>query len=261
MAVRIGCSGWAYRDWSGPFYPPTVKAKDRLSWYAGCFDTCEINASFYRLPTEAAVARWRETAPAGFTFAWKVSRFISHNKKLKDCADSIRLVFGRMRGLAETEGPALIQLPPMLRADPERLARFAELLPPTPRCAVEFRHPSWYEAAVLRVLRDHNLALVISDHHDAPAPWEATAELVYIRGHGPGGRYVGRYDGAELARWAGRISAFAEAGHDVCCYFDNDVKCAAPQDAAALKSLLVDPAAARNRDKATAAAPTPTFPS
>jgi uncharacterized protein YecE (DUF72 family) len=236
--LRIGCSGWAYKDWTGPFYPPETRDKDRLAWYASRFDTCEINASFYHLPRESAVEGWREQAPDGFCFAWKVSRFISHNKKLKDCQDSVDLVFGRMAPLAGKQGPALIQLPPMLHADPGRLAAFMAWLPKGRRCAFEFRHPSWYDEPVFRLLADHDHALVISDHHHAPAPWARTASWVYLRGHGPSGRYFGRYPEPQLRDWAGRIAAWRDEGRDVFCYFDNDVKSAAPADAAALKALM-----------------------
>ena len=152
--VRIGCSGWAYKDWKGPFYPAGTKDADRLRWYATRFDTAEINASFYRLPSEAAVAGWAEQTPDGFLFAWKVSRFISHNKKLKDCADSVDLVFGRMAPLGDKQGPALIQLPPQLRRNDERLATFIGWLPKDVRAAFEFRHPSWYEQGVYDLLAE-----------------------------------------------------------------------------------------------------------
>src|SRR3569833_608108 len=126
--VRIGCSGWTYKDWTGPFYPQGTKDRERLEYYATRFDTTEINASFYRLPSEPMVEGWARRAPSGFTFAWKVSRFITHNMTLNDCADSVDLVFGRMAPLGEKLGPALVQLPPMLRRDDERLARFLALL-------------------------------------------------------------------------------------------------------------------------------------
>ncbi|MBW8816044.1 MAG: DUF72 domain-containing protein [Caulobacterales bacterium] len=235
--LRIGCSGWVYKDWTGPFYPPGTKDRARLEYYASRFDTAEINASFYRLPSEAMVAGWAERAPAGFLFAWKVSRFITHNKKLKDCADSVDLVFGRMAPLGDKLGPSLIQLPPQLRRDDERLAAFLKLLPKG-RHTVEFRHPSWYEPAVLRLLADFDVALCISDHHHAPAPWELTASFAYVRGHGPGGRYYGRYPDAALADWAAHIAGWRAAGRDVYAYFDNDIKSAAPLDALALKARL-----------------------
>ncbi len=238
--VRIGCSGWSYDDWRGPFYPASVKAKDRLAYYTTQFDTAEINASFYRLPSEAAVAAWAATAPSGFLFSWKVSRFITHNKKLKDCQDSVDLVFGRMAPLASHAGPALVQLPPMLHRDDERLKRFLSWTPRDSRVTVEFRHASWYDEAVFAILRDQGAALCVSDHHDAPSPWLVTADFAYVRGHGPGGRYAGRYDAQALAKWAAWIADQRHAGHEVFSYFDNDIKSAAPQDAAVLKGLISD---------------------
>lgn len=234
--LRIGCSGWTYKDWTGPFYPAGVKDASRLEYYATRFDTAEINASFYRLPSEATVVGWARRAPTGFTFAWKISRFITHNKKLNDCRESIALVFGRMAPLGEHLGPSLIQLPPQLRRDDARLADFLDLLPPG-RHTVEFRHESWYAPEVLRILADRDVALCISDHHSAPSPWEATASFVYIRGHGPGGRYRGRYGPEELQAWAERIARSRAQGRDVYAYFDNDVKSAAPFDAEALMAL------------------------
>jgi uncharacterized protein YecE (DUF72 family) len=234
--LRIGCSGWTYKDWKGPFYPDKTPDRLRLEYYATRFDTAEINASFYRLPSDSMVESWARRAPAGFVFAWKVSRFITHNKKLKDCAESVDLVFGRMAPLGEKLGPALIQLPPQLRRNDERLAAFLDLLPPGRR-TVEFRHASWYAPEVFRLLAERDVALCISDHHSAPSPWEVTASWVYVRGHGPGGRYWGRYPADELEGWAARIADWNASGLDVYAYFDNDVKSAAPFDAQALKAL------------------------
>jgi len=235
--LRIGCSGWIYKDWKGPFYPAGTKDRERLEYYATRFDTAEINASFYRLPSESMVEAWRERAPAGFTYAWKVSRFITHNKKLKDCADSVALVFGRMAPLAEHYGPALIQLPPQLRRNDDRLADFLKLLPKGRRHTVEFRHESWYAPEVFQILADFDAALCVSDHHCAPSPWELTASWAYVRGHGPGGRYFGRYGDEELAAWARRIAAWRMEDRDVYAYFDNDIKSAAPLDAERLLRL------------------------
>ncbi|HEX2561913.1 DUF72 domain-containing protein, partial [Phenylobacterium sp.] len=158
--------------------------------------------------------------------------------KLKDCEDSVELVFGRMALLGRAYGPALIQLPPGLHRNDDRLAGFLKLLPKGRRHTVEFRHPSWYEPAVFQILADHNVALTLSDHHHAPAPWEVTADWVYVRGHGPGGRYYGSYPEETLQDWASRIEAWRAQGLDVYAYFDNDIKCAAPADALALKAIL-----------------------
>lgn len=241
--IRVGTSGWHYRSWHGPFYPAGLKIKDFLSYYVGHFDTAEINNSFYRLPTEQAVAAWRESVPEGFLFAWKVSRYITHMKKLKEIEESIELVFGRMAGLAEAFGPVLFQLPPMLRANEEtreRVARCLALVPGNRRIAFEFRHPSWYDEATLRILRDHNAALCLSDHADAPAPWAATADFVYVRGHGTNGRYAGSYSESTLTAWSRQIAEWRQGGRDVYVYFDNDIKSAAPGDARALLQLMND---------------------
>jgi uncharacterized protein YecE (DUF72 family) len=238
--IRIGTSGWHYKSWHGPFYPSALRIKDFLSFYIGLFDTAEINNSFYRLPTEQAVRAWHDAAPEGFLFAWKVSRFITHMKRLKDVEESIDLVFGRMAGLGEKFGPVLFQLPPSFKAtdeNRERLARTLSLVPPKHRYAFEFRHPGWYEDRTFDLLRDHNAALCISDHADAPAPFLATADFTYIRAHGTNGRYAGSYSTETLQDWAGQIARWADEGRDAYVYFDNDIKSAAPGDARELLRL------------------------
>ena len=236
--LRIGCSGWHYLDWIGPFYPPGTPLKRLLRAYAGRFSTTEINNSFYRVPTEKAVRTWREETPEGFLFAWKASRFITHNRKLRDAGDSIAFIFGRMDGLGDKFGPVLWQLPPQLGRDDARLAAFLKLLPKRRLHAVEFRNPGWYEKPIFDLLRDRDVALCISDHHDAPAPRLATAGHVYVRLHGPGGGYQGDYPRAALARWAADIGKWRRTGKSVFLYFDNDWQAAAPRDAATLIRLV-----------------------
>lgn len=236
--IEIGTSGWHYGSWRGPFYPKEVKVRDQLAYYATRFPTTEINNSFYRLPTAKAVKEWREAVPPDFVFAWKASRYISHFRRLKDCEESVELVFGRMGGLGDTLGPALLQLPPQFHADRERLAGFLKLLPKGGRYTFEFRHESWYAPEIFDVLRDHNAALCISDHAAAPSPWEVTADFVYLRGHGPGGQYKGAYSDETLTEWAASIRGWRKAKHDVFVYFDNDQKSQAPKDADRLTALL-----------------------
>jgi uncharacterized protein YecE (DUF72 family) len=236
--IEIGTSGWHYGSWRGPFYPKEVKIRDQLGFYATRFRTAEINNSFYRLPTAKAVAEWRAAVPADFVFAWKASRYITHFRRLKDCGESIKLVFGRMDGLGENFGPVLFQLPPQFHADRERLASFLNLLPKKRQIAFEFRHASWYDEAIFDVLRDHNASLCISDHAAAPSPWETTADFVYLRGHGPGGQYKGAYSDATLREWAKSIRQWRRSECEVYVYFDNDQKSQAPRDAERLTSLL-----------------------
>jgi uncharacterized protein YecE (DUF72 family) len=236
--ARIGTSGWHYASWRGPFYPETVKPKDFLSFYITRFSTTELNNPFYRLPTQAAVECWRDNSPDDFVFAWKASRYITHMLKLKNAGEGLKVMFGRAEILGPKLGPILFQLPPSLKADRERLANFLALLPPGHRYTFEFRHQSWYEAPILDLLREHDISLCLSDHAAAPSPWEVTASFVYIRGHGPSGRYWGSYSDETLRRWADDIARRRAEGRAVYCYFDNDIKSAAPEDARRLLDLL-----------------------
>jgi uncharacterized protein YecE (DUF72 family) len=240
---RIGCSGWHYDGWIGPFYPPETKKKDLLQAYSGHFDTAEINNSFYRLPSIKAAEAWHDGVPDGFLFAWKGSRYITHLKRLKEPEESVQLLLTRTDALGDRLGPILFQLPPHMPRNVERLARFLDVLPERNGYTIEFRHPSWYAADVLRCLADHNVSLCLSDHHDAPAPVEVTASLVYLRLHGPRGDYAGHYPDATLRDWARRIAAWRRDGQRVFVYFDNDQKSAAPLDAMKLKAMLADNAA------------------
>ncbi len=236
--VRIGTSGWHYASWRGPFYPETIKPKDFLSFYMTRFSTTELNNPFYRLPTEAAVECWRDTTPDDFLFAWKASRFITHMIKLKNAENALAVMFSRADILGPKLGPILFQLPPSLKGDRERLANFLKLLPPGHRYTFEFRHSSWYEPPILDLLREHDISLCLSDHANAPSPWEVTASFVYIRGHGPSGWYWGSYSDETLGKWAHDIARWREEGRAVYCYFDNDIKSAAPEDARRLLDLV-----------------------
>jgi uncharacterized protein YecE (DUF72 family) len=237
--VWIGTSGWHYDSWRGPFFPRELRTKDHLRFYAGEFQTTELNGVFYRTPSLEAVRAWRDQTPDDFVFAWKASKFITHWKRLSGKSrNSLALMETRLRALGRKAGPVLFQLPPRFTADRERLASFLKLLRGRRRYAFEFRHPSWYEDRVLDLLREHDIALCFSDHHDAPAPWTVTASHVYVRGHGPGGRYKGHYPAAALGDWARAIRKWQRQRRTVFVYFDNDQKSAAPKDALRLKALL-----------------------
>jgi uncharacterized protein YecE (DUF72 family) len=144
----------------------------------------------------------------------------------------------RLSLLGHKVGSVLFQLPPNFQADAERLSGFLRMLSSERRYSFEFRHPSWYTPQIMRLLSQANISLCISDHHDAPAPWKRTADFVYIRGHGPGGRYRGHYSPNALTTWAKRIRAWKARGYDVFVFFDNDQKSAAPIDALKLKQIL-----------------------
>jgi uncharacterized protein YecE (DUF72 family) len=230
--VRIGASGWHYASWWGPFFPPDLPKKGALAFYAGRFCATELNAPFYRTPTPAAVEGWAARTPDGFRFAWKASKFITHWKRLSaNAANSLELMESRMALLGDKLGPVLFQLPPQMAVDAPRLEAFLSILATGRRYAFEFRHPSWYCDPVFRVLAGGDAALCISDHAAAPSPRVATASWIYVRGHGPEGRYAGHYSDEALAHWADRLAAWAGEGREGWCFFDNDIKSAAPLDA------------------------------
>jgi uncharacterized protein YecE (DUF72 family) len=237
--IRIGTSGWHYASWRGRFFPRELMVRHQFAYYATQFDTTELNGVFYRTPTVKAVRDWAKAAPEDFVFAWKASKFITHWKRLSDRSrNSIALMETRLKHLGGKAGPVLFQLPPQFRADRTRLAGFFKLLRKRRSYVFEFRHPSWYETPILDLLRDHDAALCLSDHADAPAPWEVTARHVYLRGHGPGGRYKGRYPEKTLRDWVRHIRKWKRQRRDVYVYFDNDQKSAAPADAARLRDML-----------------------
>lgn len=237
--ILIGTSGWHYDSWRGPFFPTGLPLKHQLQYYASQFQTTELNGVFYRTPTNDAVKSWRAQTGKNFVFAWKASKFITHWKRLShNSVNSLELVEERLSLLGNKAGPILFQLPPNFKADADRLVSFFGLLSKTRRYSFEFRHPSWYEPRIMKLLSKQNISLCLSDHQDAPAPWKRTADFVYIRGHGPGGHYKGHYRPDTLAEWARRIKSWKRQGCDVFIYFDNDQKSAAPADAMKLRQLL-----------------------
>jgi uncharacterized protein YecE (DUF72 family) len=239
--VRIGTSGWHYKHWRGTFYPSETSPRKMFDYYLRYFDTVELNNTFYRLPDKSTMRAWRDAAPPGFRFAVKGSRFISHMKKLKDPEASIARFFDRIDVLGEKAGPVLFQLPPAWPVNIERLETFLAALPPHYRYAFEFRHPSWSdEPGVLSALRGHNAAFCIFDLAGYQTPLLATADFVYLRLHGPGGKYQGDYPGGVLDRWATAIAAWSREEKDVWIFFDNDDSGYAPKNALELKAKVAN---------------------
>jgi uncharacterized protein YecE (DUF72 family) len=222
--IRIGCSGWNYQHWrNGVFYPPRLPPRRWLEYYAQHFDTVEVNATFYRLPKEQVVANWVLESPPGFLFAVKMSRYVTHVKRLRDLPPSLDLFYSRIRPLVRSPklGPVLWQLPANFHRDDERLATALDALP-TGRHCFEFRHESWFADEVYELLCRHDVALVIGD---TPERWfqthELTADWTFVRfHHGTRGRRS-NYSERELEEWARRIETWARRV-DVYAYFNND---------------------------------------
>lgn len=237
--VLIGTSGWSYASWRGTFFPVNVMVKHHLAYYATQFATAELNGVFYRTPTLGAVRGWRDNTPDDFVFAWKASQFITHWKRLSDKSrNSLALIEERLKILGPKTGPVLFQLPARFTCDAERLASFLKLLPKRRRYAFEFRHRSWYVKPVYDLLHRYDMSVCLSDHRDAPAPWQVTASFVYVRGHEPTGAYHSHYPDKKLRAWARHIARWRRQRRDVYVYFDNDQKSAAPFDGKRLMAMV-----------------------
>ena len=236
--LRIGTSGWHYRHWGNCFYPAKLPSSAMLAWYANKYDTVEINNTFYRLPAEDALLRWREVASQRFLFSVKASRFITHTKRLREAREAISLFASRVELLGDTLGPILFQLPPGWKANIDRLAEFLPLLACSHRYAVEFRDQTWYAPDILDLLRGHNVALCIHDWRGSLWPMEVTADFTYIRLHGPGGRHQGNYSAKMLLQWADRIQQWRRVVARIFVYFNNDQGGFAISNSQTLRTLI-----------------------
>jgi len=238
LQYYIGTSGWHYDHWRHLFYPDKLPKAKWLEFYSRHFTTVELNNSFYRLPSEEAFANWRDSSPANFTFAVKVSRFITHIKRLKNSEEPVDTFLGRAKILEEKLGPLLYQLPPNMHRDDDRLDYFLSILPPGLKHVLEFRHQSWLDNGVFEILRRHNVGLCVFDMPDLTCPLVATADFAYIRFHGSTGLYFSCYSDEELADWAKRLSGLAPEVKEVYIYFNNDAEAFAVRNAMTLGGYL-----------------------
>lgn len=251
MRARIGCSGWNYKSWRGPFYPATLPVREWLSHYTAAFDTVEVNNTFYRLPEASTFAAWHDGTPRGFLMAVKASRYLTHLKRLRDPAEPIARLFERAAALGDRLGPILYQLPGSFAQDLDRLASFLEALPrqwpiSTPRGPVqrrlqhvlEFRHPSWYTAETFALLERHRCSLCLHDKTGSTIEGPSVGPITYVRFHGTSGHYHGSYSDAALAAWAERIDDETRRRRPVFVYFNNDPEGIAVRNALTLRRLL-----------------------
>lgn len=266
--ARIGTSGWLYPPWRGEFYPPGLPHRRELEYLSSRLNSVEINGTFYSLQRPASFAHWYEQTPAGFTFAVKGARFITHMKKLADVATPLANFFASgVLALRDKLGPVLWQLPPTLGFDRDRLAAFFAQLPRSTgeaawlarrhddrmtgraylephddrpvRHALEIRHDSFKTPAFPDLLREHAIALVVADTAGRwPLLRDVTTDFVYVRLHGDVELYTSGYTDEALDRWATAIRGWTSNGLDVQVHFDNDVKVRAPYDAMSLSRRL-----------------------
>ncbi|HEX6077796.1 MAG TPA: DUF72 domain-containing protein [Micromonosporaceae bacterium] len=237
--IFVGTSGWQYDHWRGGFYPRDVAKRRWLEWFAERFATVESNNAFYRLPERKTFGEWRARTPDDFVFAVKMSRYLTHIRRLKDPAEPVARFLDRVAGLEGKLGPVLLQLPPTLRAAPDLLAATLEELPRTVRVAVEPRHVSWWGDEVREALTRHGAALCWADRRSRPVtPLWRTADFGYLRLHQ--GRLRPGYGAGALTSWVNRIERAFPATHQVYVYFNNDPEGAAPVDAVRFARIAAD---------------------
>ena len=284
--IRVGISGWTYPPWRGVFFPKGWPQRRELEYASRQVNSIEINGSFYSLQRPASYRAWHDATPDGFVFSVKAGRFITHIRRLKDVETPLANFFASgVLCLREKLGPILWQLPPNFRYDPDRLAAFFDLLPRDTsaasrlarkhdakvkgraatatdrtrplRHALEVRHPSFEAAEFVKLLRKHDIALVVADTAGKwPFIEDVTSNFIYVRLHGEQELYVSGYTDAALDEWARKIRSWAggrtpahtkrigpplraaESRRDVFVYFDNDVKVRAPFDAMSLAHRL-----------------------
>lgn len=237
-AIHIGTSGWHYKHWEGVFYPKEIKPDKYLSYYKNYFSTVEINNSFYKLPKENALKMWRDTVPTGFIFAMKASRFITHNKKLKEPEIHSKIFLDKAAIIGKKLGPILFHIPPYWNINLERLNNFLNVLPKEHNYVFEFRDSSWFNSKIYNLLQQHNAGFCIYDMGDFTTPKIITANFIYVRMHSPPASYGGNYAPHYLAKWADDFINWAEQGKEIYCYFNNDIYGYAVKNALALRTIL-----------------------
>lgn len=235
--IFVGTSGWTYDDWAGRFYPAEVKGPERLSFYSERFNSVEINATFYRIPTKAMIAAWNRRLDKKFHLVVKGSRLVTHMKKLQDCQDPLNNFMDQVLKL-DTLKVILWQLPPSLHKNLSLLSRFLEDLPRFVRYAVEFRHDSWWHEEVANILAEHDAAFVAVSHPRLPEKFWSTTDFLYVRFHGRD-RDLYKYDYSqeELSQWVSILEPHL-AGRTLYAFFNNDYQANAPRNALTFRELL-----------------------
>jgi uncharacterized protein YecE (DUF72 family) len=253
VSVLVGTSGWQYDDWRDVFYPHAAPRRAWLAFYAAKFATVEVNNTFYRLPEADTFRRWASETPDGFVVAVKVSRYLSHIKRLVEPEEPIARFVERASALGPRLGPALLQLPPDFTRDDNRLRRVLERWPANLRLAVEFRHRSWFDNDVFALLAAHGVALCLTDRHGPREPLVATAPWGYVRLHQGTASPEPCYGRTALRSWAERIRSCWDPGADVYVYFNNDHRACAVRNAMTFRRLVdAQPASARTASPSSA---------
>ena len=235
MELRIGTSGWNYTAWRGSFYPKDMKPAGMLAYYVERFATVEVNNTFYRMPTAAAVTGWAAAAPAGFRFVLKAPQRITHFSRLRDVDEPVRQFCDTARLLGDKLGTLLFQLPPNFKVDAGRLADLLALLPTDVRAAFEFRNATWFADDVYARLAARNAALCIADNDDGATPAVATADWGYLRLRATG------YSDDDLRGWLATMRRIGGGWRDAFVFFKHEDEGTGPALARRLRALTDEP--------------------
>lgn len=238
--IHIGTSGWSYKHWKDVFYPKNVKPAEYLTFYARHFPVSEINNSFYKLPAKETVAKWTDMVSDDFLFCPKMSRYLSHLKKLRDPREPLERFFNIFAPFKKHLGPILIQLPANSRFHMEVAENFYEETDQYDdfRFALEVRHPSWFSEESIGLMKKHGISLVFSQADRFPYHEEITAKDIYLRFHGPTSLYSSSYSDEILEDYAEKFAVWADDGHEVWAFFNNDVGGHAIHNAKRLQELV-----------------------
>ena len=225
--IHIGTSGWSYKHWKGLFYPQKLKATEWLPWYAQHFKTTEINGSFYRLPKEETVISWTKKVPEDFIFCPKMSRYLTHMKKLKDPEESLERYFSVFEFMKEMMGPVLLQLPPILKFNYDTAENLYALLKKKYKkyeFVMEVRHESWLQDESLTLMTKYDIGFVISQSgNEFPYSEMVTAKNIYVRFHGPEDLYASSYTDVMLKKYWTKFKKWIREGHVIWAFFNNDI--------------------------------------
>jgi uncharacterized protein YecE (DUF72 family) len=232
MMLHIGTSGWQYADWRGRFYPASLPQRRWLEHYVSTFDTVEVNNTFYRLPDRETFVSWAAQTPPGFLIAVKMSRYLTHIRRLKEPAEPVARFMDRVTGLGTRLGPVLLQLPPNLHASPELLEAALRQFPESARLVVEVRHTSWWSDEVRDVLTRRGAAMCWADRNGrAITPLWRTSDFGYLRMHHGRADPPPSYGDQAIESWLDRLFRVFGADDDVFAYFNNDHGAAAVRNA------------------------------
>ena len=211
----VGTSGFSYSGWRGRFYPRRIKTADMLTYYAQQLGTVEVNTTFYRTQPEDVIAGWAASVPPAFRFAVKAHRRITHNRRMPNLEEAVRVLAEEAAAFGDRLGPVLFQLPPTAPFDEGRIERIFALLPLHWRVAFQFRHRSWHTPEVADLLERLGAALVHGDGEEEPGLLGRGA-FVYLRLRRE------TYSPQRRAAWVRRIADYLESGRDVYAYFKHE---------------------------------------